>query len=519
MTFISLYFYIFVIAVVFLFFIIPKKFQWCVLLLSSFIFYASYGVEKIIFILASVLITFFSTNLITNSYDKCESKMSFLTDIEANNFRQKVKEKNRIILLMSIVLIILFLMYVKIGKFVVDATNMKGGSINIIVPLGISYYTFSLIGYIADCYYKKDRAEKDFLKLFLYAIYFPKILQGPISKHKTLAPQLLAIHKFDYKNLCYGLQLMLYGYFKKMVIADRLAIFVNTVFEDYYRKSGSMLLLAAVFSSFQLYCDFSGCMDIACGFSEILGIDLDKNFNRPFFSKTPSEFWRRWHITLGIWFKDYVYMPITVSSFMTRLLLWIRKRFGKTAAKNIGIIIPLSVVWILTGFWHGTGINYCLWGIYWGLLIICEMLFKKHKAKILKKLSINTDSVEYSFACKLKVFFLFTFGRIITMSNDLNMLLAIVKSIFFKFNIWELFDGTVYRMGLDRPDFIAALIFLTILFKISRYEEKIGDFRDFIAQRQIVVRWIILYMLIFSIIIFGIYGIGYNAGDFVYMNF
>ena len=499
----------------------PKRMRWGVLLVSSIVFYATWGIEKIPFILASTLVAWVVSNSITKRYDSCEERVKELEDKEeVKKKRQAAKGVNRSVLIVGIMWLVLFLLYVKIGKLYEQATE---GSINIIVPLGISYYTFSLIGYLADCYWKKDRAEKNFFKLLLFAIYFPKILQGPISRHKDLSPQLMEGYGYDYKNLCYGLQLMLWGYFKKLVIADRLAIFVNTVYGDYWHKSGSMLLVATIFGAFQLYCDFSGCMDMACGFSEIIGIKLESNFNHPFFSETASEFWRRWHITLGTWFKDYVYMPVSIAPWMMKLMGRVKKRFGMSIAKNTSTVIALFIVWVLTGLWHGTGLNYVIWGVYWGILIILELLMGPLFNRVNEKLHIKTDSPEWMLFRRIKTFILFAISRVITIPGDFSVSVEVFKKIFSKkFYPWELVDGSIYNMGLNRPNFIAAIIFLLILYLASRYQEmkkSPSAVRDWLADRQIVARWVLLYMLLFGILIFGIYGPGYDASSFVYMKF
>lgn len=518
MSFTSLSFYIFSAIALFIYFHVEERLSWGVLLIFNIAFYVTWGIEKLPFIIASTFVAFISSNSITKRYDACEEDVKGIEDRDViKKKRQHANYINRSVLLVSIGWLVLFLLYVKIGKIFEQATE---GAIDIIVPLGISYYTFSLIGYIADCYWKKDTAEKNFFKLLLFAIYFPKILQGPISKHKNLAPQLIQGHSYNYKNLCYGLQLMLWGYFKKLVIADRLAIFVNTVYGDYWNKSGSMLLVASVFGAFQLYCDFSGCMDMACGFSEIIGIKLESNFNHPFFSETASEFWRRWHITLGTWFKDYVYMPISVAPGMMRLMGTVKKKFGMSVAKNVSTIISLSVVWILTGLWHGTGLNYVIWGLFWGLLIILELLLGTSFAKVNEMLHIRTSSPEWKLFRRVRTFILFVISRVLTIPSDFSVSIEVFKKIFSKkFYPLELVDGTIYNMGLNRPNFIAAMIFLIILYMVSRYQENIGSVRDWLADRQIVARWALLYVLLFGILIFGIYGPGYDASSFVYMKY
>ncbi len=510
MNYTSLLFYIFIATIVLVYFAF-KKHQWIVLLIFSIVFYATWGIEKIPFILASAWISWAAGSLIGLKYKQ--------TEAGEKEEKKQAKRSARIIGGVAVALLLALLLYVKVGTLLVKSLSL-GGQVSIIVPIGISYYTFSLIGYVLDCYWRKEQYEKNFFKLLLFASYFPKVLQGPIVKYRDFGSQLVAEHGYEYKNLCYGLQLMLWGYFKKLVIADRLAIFVNTVYGDYHNKSGSMLLVATIFGAFQLYCDFSGCMDIAAGFSEIIGINLHRNFDHPFFSESAAEFWRRWHITLGVWFKEYVYMPMSVAPWMMKIMGKVRKRFGMRAAKNVSTIISLSVVWILTGLWHGTGLNYIVWGVYWGTLIILGMLLGPSLVRLCIRLNINTNSKEWHLFRKVRTFGLFVISRFMTIPDDFEITIEVWRKVFSnKFYPWELVDGTIFNMGLSRPNFIAAILFLVLLYYVSRHEENGESGRDWISKRQIVARWAIYYGLLFAILIFGIYGPGYNASDFVYMKF
>ena len=524
LNFTSFFFYIFIVVIAFTYYMV-KKYQWIVLLFFSLIFYATWGWKAIPFIFASSVIAYYAALSITGRYTKCDDQINELTGsgadkAEIGKVKKTAKDHNRVILVISVILMLSLLVYVKAGNLLVGALSLSG-EVSIIVPVGISYYTFSLIGYVADCYWRKEQAEGNYYKLLLFAAYFPKVLQGPISKYRDLAPQLFSTHQFDYKKLCYGIQRMLWGYFKKLVIADRLALFVNEVYGDYVHKSGSMLLVATVFGAFQLYCDFSGCMDIACGFSEILGIKLEENFRRPFFSESAAEFWRRWHITLGVWFKDYVYMPLSVSPRMMKLMSRVKSRFGMSVAKHVGTVLSLSVVWILTGLWHGTGWNYVVWGVYWGILIILGVLLEPAYRRLAELCHINTDSPEWRLFRRVRTFLLFMISRVLTIPGDIRISWDVFGRILTKFKPWELVDGKIFTMGLDRANFTAVSIFLILLLHVSRYQEA-GDgrsVRDWLSERQIVARWILLYALFFGILIFGIYGPGYDASSFVYMKY
>ena len=303
-----------------------------------------------------------------------------------------------------------------------------------------------------------------------------------------------------------------------MVIADRLVIFVNTVFDNIAGETGAHLLVASVFGAMQLYCDFSGCMDIACGFSECLGLKLAENFDHPFFSQNAAEFWRRWHITLGTWFKDYVYMPLAISPRLLNVSKNLRDRFGARAGRSFMTVVPLLATWLLTGLWHGTGWNYIVWGLYWGLLIICSTVFAPELQKLTKLLRINTETGSWRVFRMVRTFCFFLVSRIITIPGDLARSALTFKKIFTEFHLEGFFDGSLYTIGLDRPNFLLGLMCLMILWAVSMMQRS-GSIRERIAQYNLIFRWAIYYIAIFSVVVFGIYGPGYNAASFVYMQF
>lgn len=506
-TFISIQFFIFLGITLFLYFIFPLKNRWFVLLGASIYFYAQTGLPSIIFLLFAANIAYSTARIIEENYYN-----------ETPN-----KKKARLYLITGISLILILLVYTKLGKSIFDAIknilSLKQIGFQEILPLGISYFTFSIIGYMTDVYWKKIKAEHNCLKFLLYMIYFPHIVQGPIPRYNRLASQLIDGHTFNYKNFCFGLQRMMWGYFKKMVIADRLALLTNEVFENYTSYEGLIFLIASIYAAVELYCDFSGCMDIALGCSELVSIHLDENFRRPFYAKSAAEFWHRWHITLGTWFKDYVYMPIVSSPFLSKLCQHAKKTFGRRFARNLMSIIPLAVVWFLTGLWHGTGLNYILWGCYWGIIIIISTVFAPEYKKLTKTLKINTNSKSYHCFQIFRTCLLYFGSRLITAPGDLKVTTEIIHRIFLKFNIWILFDETLYDIGLDRKDFWIGILAIIILWKVSSLQEKGIKVREKIASYPLILRWLIYYAGILSIIIFGIYGSNQSGNTFVYMNY
>ena len=538
MTFLSGIFFVFLFVTCLLYFIFPLKARWFVLLLSSVVFYLSWGWQALPVVLVTSLMVYLAARRIDTIYVKQDEdlKREGMTPAEKKERKLRAKKRAKRVHMLVSVLVILVLIYTKAGSKIMNSlgsllgydvlnaageldTSARPAWMTVIVPLGISYYTFSMVGYLADVYWRKDKAEKNFLKFLTWVLFFPKILQGPIARHKKLGEQINEGHVFDYERVCFGVQLALWGYFKKLVIADRLSIFVNSVFGNVYGESGSLIfVIAAIFGSIQLYCDFSGCMDMAGGFCQILGIDLEKNFNHPFFSKSAAEFWRRWHITLGAWFKDYIYMPLAISPRMMNIAKWFKTHVGPRASKNVMTIIPTMIVWILTGLWHGTGYNYLAWGIYWGLLMILSIVFAPEIKKLTRLLRINTEARSWGVVQMIRTFIIFTFARLITIPGHLQTTWDILKQICKQFDIWILFDGTLFNYGLNGKNFFMAMLGIFVLWCVSMLQER-GSVREMIARNNIVVRWLIYYVAFFSVIIFGIWGAGFSNVAFTYMQY
>lgn len=527
MTFISLTtirFIIFLIMFTVIYYVAPKKLRWIVLFIASIIFYISAGIEKLPFIVLTSLVVFLAAGQINKIYEASEREADEkkLAGRQRMDFLAPVKKKCRNnYLIPTIVFAVGILCYCKVGIRILEILHKNFSAwtwTDVIIPLGISYYTFSCIGYLLDIYWRKQRPINNYFKFLLCVSYFPHIIQGPIARYNKLSEEIFREHSFDFTQICFGIQLMLYGYFKKLVIADRLAIFTGQVFGNVTQYEGLVIVIGLIFSSFQVYMDFSGCMDIVQGVSQIFGIKLDDNFDHPFFSKSAAEFWRRWHITLGTWYKDYVYMPVVTSGWLARITTTIKEKKGKEFAKKVNSAIPPAIVWLLTGLWHGTGWNYIVWGIYWGVITISSTIFAKQYRKFAETLHIDTTTSAYQCFQIVRTFCIFTIGRLITVPGTLRNTAVTVAQMFKRFNPWIFWDGTLYQMGIDYKDFCIVIIGLFFVYKISKLQEN-GSVREMIAKRNIVLRWVIYYGAIFAIIILGIYGAGYNASDFIYANF
>lgn len=528
MTFIEVNFLVFLIAAVAVFYICPVKHRWLVLLGASIVFYGIAGVEYFPFIFLTSFSVYLGGRKMGQIYEKAD------LDIAQGDYDRKQKKalkeaakaNCKKVLLGLLILNIGVLCITKFTKFFVNPINsllaVLGGegtfsAAMIIVPLGISYYTFSSLSYLLDVYWKRVDYEKDYLRFLLYAIYFPHILQGPIARYGRLGQRLKETLVFDYDRVCKGLQLMLWGFFKKLVIADRINIFTSGLYSDYQEAAGAMFVVAFFLDIVYIYSDFSGCMDIARGVSQIFGVELDLNFDHPFSAKSIPEFWRKWHMSLGGWFRDYVYMPLSTSKMVKNLGKSCKqKNLPDAATRSIITVIPVFTTWMLTGIWHGTGKTYVAWGLYYSTLIFLSIMFSDSLQKLTVKLRINTETWAWGAFQTVRTMILFGGGRWLTRPGTLWRSAYCFKRVFTDFNPWALFDGTLYTYGLDQKGFSLLFICLLIFGLVSTLQMK-GSVRDMIAKQNFVFRWMIYILAVMAVVIFGIYGPGFDAAAFVYM--
>lgn len=366
MSLTSIYFIIFIIALVAIYYVVPKRTQWVVLLVASVIFYCMAGIKNFIYICITGASTYIATRLmqlITKDQKRVlKENVKTLSKEQKALIKKKNKQKRKTVMVITLILNFGILCFFKYFHFALEQVNaivtVFGGSpiqdsVRLLIPLGISFYTFQTMGYLIDVYWDKCDAEGNFFKVLLFVSFFPQVIQGPISDFNQLKLQLFSQHSFKYQNYSRGCQRMLWGFFKKMVIANTLSPYVQDVFSHYVDYSGITVLIGAFLYSIQIYADFSGYMDIVCGLCEIMDIKLTENFNRPYFSKSIAEYWRRWHISLGAWFKTYIYYPIAVAKWNQKLGRILQQRFGKVFGQTVPASIALVIVWLTTGLWHG----------------------------------------------------------------------------------------------------------------------------------------------------------------------
>ena len=323
MSITSLTFVVFAFAIFALYYLIPKRLQWVLLLVASVIFYTAGGIQSAGYVVITATSIYIAARAMQKLADEqkqyIKANKATLTKEDKVAYKTQIKKKRKLWMLAALLLNIGFLCFFKYFHFVLEQINailhLAGATqindtFKFIIPLGISFYTFQAVGYLLNVYWEKTIAEKNYPKFLLFVSFFPQMTQGPISEYDQLSEQLFTEHSFEYKNYAWGFQRMIWGFFKKMVIANQLAKYVDLVFDNYAEYTGISVLIGAFLYSVQIYADFSGYMDIMCGFCETLGIHLTENFERPYFSKSVAEYWRRWHMSLGAWFKNYIYFPI-----------------------------------------------------------------------------------------------------------------------------------------------------------------------------------------------------------------
>ena len=512
MSITSLPFLIFFALSLGLYYIIPKRFQWIALLLYSlaFFYFSTEEIYTVAYVVAAVLVTTLCARGITKAKEAGKGKRAKLW------------------LALGLVVNLGILATLKYSNFFINNVNFalslvkspaRVPQLNLLAPLGISFYTMSVVGYLLDVYWSICPAQPNLVKTALFVGYWPQLTSGPITRYNDVKDQLYAGHKFNSRQIAFGMQRMLWGIFKKLVISARLGVIVDTIYGDTVTYGGFYIWVAAVSFLFQLYTDFSGCMDIILGASECYGIILPENFRSPFFSRSVQEYWQRWHMTLGAWLKDNILYPVLRSRPWKAMTKWIRAHWGKKAAKQIPSILGMLFVWLFMGLWHGGKWKFIIgMGVYFWFLIAMAQVLEPVFKKIIAALKINTDCFSYHLFQSLRVFGLAVIGNMFFRLDSFMDTLRTISASLLPQNPEIFFDGSLFNLGLDGPNFIVMVIALLVLLIVSILQEK-GSLREQIAKQNLVFRWVIWYALIFSILIFGMYGPGYNPADFIYRGF
>lgn len=496
MLFNSLQFLIYFPTVVLLYFLLPFKLRWVWLLGASYFFYMNWNPKYAILMATSTLITYISGVLI--------EKSDQLKDEE----KKKKQKKLWVTLSFSINLLILF--FFKYFNFINENMMHIFSKLNIginipnfdiLLPVGISFYTFQALSYTMDVYRGEIKAQKNLGKYALFVSFFPQLVAGPIERSTNLLTQLEGNYKFNYERVKNGLLLMLWGFFKKVVIADRLAISVNKIYNDPTNYEGLTLIIATILFAFQIYCDFSSYSDIAIGAANVMGYNLMKNFERPYFSKSIAEFWRRWHISLGTWFRDYLYFPIGGSKVSKS------KKY-----RNI------MTVFLVSGLWHGASWNFIIWGALHGTYQLVGMELKPLRDKFVKVCKIDRNSFFVKIYKISITFILVDFAWIFFRANSFSDALYIITNLFSGISLtFYSFNKVFENFAITKKEFLFIPTIIIILESVHILQRKLKII-DWINKQKFYIRWGIYYFLIFTIIIFGSYG-NIETSEFIYFQF
>lgn len=478
MLFNSFEFIIFFTVVTLIYFLIPHRFRWSLLLFVSCIFYVTFIPVYILLLFALIIIDYFAAILVDKNVGK----------------------KRTLFLIVSILSTCMALFFFKYFNFFnanfayiaqMIHWNYSVKALSIILPVGLSFHTFQSLSYVIEVYRGKQKPERNFWIYALYVMFYPQLVAGPIERPQNLLHQFYEKHDFDYGRVRSGLQLMLWGFLKKMIVADRLAPIVGLVYQNPQLYQGTPLIIATIFFAFQIYCDFSGYSDIARGIARVMGFELMKNFNRPYFSKSISEFWRRWHISLSSWFRDYVYIPL-----------------GGSRVKKIRNYFNILIVFLISGLWHGSNWTFVLWGALHGSYMIVSSVTAQVRPKI--KNILNLGRLHTIFQV-LFIFILACIGWVFFRANTISDAVYILTHFFsaIKLNIFDM------NFRLTKIEIVITLFSLATFLVTDFLIESGKVSAAKINNLSPIIKWILYISLILAILMFGIF----KEVQFIYFQF
>lgn len=488
MLFNSIHFLLFLPIVVIVFYCLPAKVRYLWLLAASYYFYAQWNPVYLLLILGCTIVTYTAALLIeTRSKPKAVMAGTLIITLGALCYYKYTP------MIMNIISTVL-------SWFQIDASRLQ--TMDILLPVGISFFTLQSIGYVIDVWRGDTKAEHNFFRFALFVSFFPQLVAGPIERSKNLLSQLYSVQKLSYENIRRGLLLVGYGLFLKVVIADRAAMIVNTVFEGLSEYTGLYVAIAAFFFAIQIYCDFYGYSVIAKGSALMLGIRLMDNFNAPYFSQSIKEYWSRWHISLSTWFRDYLYIPLGGN------------RRGKRRTQ-----LNRLIVFAVSGLWHGAALSYVAWGILNALYQTGEDVCKWLMGKWFPDRTCDKNRFSSRLFSTLRSFILFDLAWILFRAGGIRPALLAFRSMFSTFNPFIFFDGSVFTLGVDKNYMAILMVSILILAIVDIQKYKGIDVVDRFFAQSPTFRLIAELSLVFAIVLFGCYGEMYDVQQFIYFQF
>lgn len=521
----SIRFVLFAALVLVAYYAVPKRAQWGILLAASVCFYCMAGLRSAGYILVTAVSTWLAARRMQTLSARLKLRLKAeppLSKEDKAALKRRIAARRRAILVATLVLNFGILCVFKYAAFALEQLSGLArlfggtgfsGTLRLIVPLGISFYTFQTMGYLIDVYWKKVEAQPSFPRLLLFVSFFPQITQGPISDYAQLSAQLFTPHAYSYEAFKSGAVRMLWGFAKKLMLADLLAPWVADVFANYDSYAGVTVLIGAFCYSIQIYADFSGYMDIVCGLCEMLGIRLTENFERPYFSKSIAEYWRRWHISLGAWFKTYLYYPIAVAKWNQRLGKRAQKRFGKYFGQTLPASLALVAVWITTGLWHGASWAYIAWGAVNGIFIIFSLWMEPVYAAARQRLHVSDGQWLWRAFQTLRTFFLVTLIKVLPEVGGLGRGLGLWKRIFTDFTVPTSLSALLPFAA--KRELVVAGAFTAALFVTDLIQRR-RPIRSWFSRWPWPLRLVTLAALTLAVLFYGSSG---SAGGFLYAQF
>ena len=529
-----------------IYFAFPKKqYRWVILLAASCFFYVYNSFRYAFFILVTILTVYYGacrmSSIAAETKAVIREKKSEWSRDEKKAFKEAAEKRKRRILAAVLILNFGILFLLKYFNFmsgsiaaIIGASPESAPQIRLLLPLGISFYTFIATGYLIDVYRETVQAEKNIFKFALFVSFFPQIVQGPISQFGKLHDQLIEPHDLEWQNFKHGIMIITWGLFKKIVIADCSWKAIKAYYanggingtDDFAGYGGTMVLFITLTYALQLYADFSGGIDISRGICRVLGIELEMNFRQPYFSRSISEYWRRWHISLGAWMKNYVFYPIAMSEFSKNVTRSIAgSSFGKTpAGKHISRVLMTAVasfiVFLFVGIWHGANSKYIAFGVWNGLIIMLSAMLGPVYERSRNALHIREDAAWWRLFQMLRTFVIVLVGYVFDIADDFTNAIQMMWLTITDWNTGA-FLSELHTLGMRKTEYLAILMSSLILLYISIRLEKTGldTPAELLERRSGLVQWIALFGLIMIILMIGAYGPAYDPAEFVYMQF
>ncbi len=535
-----LYLGIFLPGVILGYAIAPRKLRPYVLLAASYAFFWELSGKLLIYLLFTTLSMYLFGLALAGLQKKRDEQVAALKNRAGEELsKEKLREvrktikarcqrHQRLVLTVALLLQLGILSVLKYSTFFLTNWNSLSGLLGLplqvvvpsfIAPIGISFYTLQSVSYLVDIYQESLEADHSVPKVALYMAFFPTIMEGPICRYGQVAGSLWKGNPITWHNLTFGIQRIVFGLMKKMVIADRLNSLIETVYTDYAQYDGGIIALGMFFYTCQLYMEFSGTMDVVIGSGQIFGVTLPENFRQPFLSRTIGKFWTRWHITLGTWFKDYIFYPLSMLRPLNKLTVKARKRLGNHFGPMIAAGIALFAVWFSNGLWHGAGWNYLFFGLYHFVWILLENITEPFVVSWAEKHGIDREARWYRAMQIARTILLVNVGELFFRAEGLRAGLQMFGIMVTDFTLASFFDGTILTLGMDAQDFLITLVALVLVLSIHLLWERGIDLREMLAGQKTAVRWAVYYAFLFFIILFGAYGVGYLPVDPIYAAF